>query len=413
MKKLIGALALAAMVATSAFAEVSFGAWICNLPTLIASDGEDMKSGIVNPWGSWRPVRFAANWASDDGKAGMTMGVCIENGKIDTFTPNTFWIKPVDQVKVIVGMMDNSFGVRSDLCYGSWDWLRPNNAIAWGEGITFGAYDKKGLGVEITPTEALKIFVTVPLAEGYGDTWKVFGHSAAGATYTIDGIGTIKAGFNAAYDGGKAGGKWNFTGSTNTDGYDTFQAALDDAAKLDQAAVQSITRGAYTYGGKSELGTIQAAFDLTGVDKLYATLGVAFKLHEDSDQQSLTVAAGASYGITETFKVAADVAFQKSFASGSDPAMSFGAGINYALTDALGLVADVRMALPFASTKDPSLSFLAGLNYSCGSNASLGLGFQGAVGLGKKADAGNLQVVKASAADKFAWAVPIRASFWF
>ncbi|MEE3434706.1 MAG: hypothetical protein VZQ47_04015, partial [Treponema sp.] len=74
MKKLIGALALAAMVATSAFAEVSFGAWLCNLPTLVGFDGEDIKGAAVsNPWGGFSASRIDINWTSDDGKAGMTM----------------------------------------------------------------------------------------------------------------------------------------------------------------------------------------------------------------------------------------------------------------------------------------------------------------------------------------------------
>ncbi|MBP5448015.1 MAG: hypothetical protein J6X95_08020, partial [Treponema sp.] len=217
MKKLIGALALAAMVATSAFAEVSFGAWICNLPTLVASDGDTMKSGITNPWGGQRPVRLQANWTADDGKAGMTMGMSIDYAydatdsddyttfqvkkqlRINTFTPNTFWIKPVDQVKVIVGQMDNSFSVRGDLCYGSWDWLRPNNWLYGGEGFSFSTFDETGFGLEITPMEALKIFAAVPLSPATDDTYSALGNGNVGAAYTIDGIGTIKAGIDGLY----------------------------------------------------------------------------------------------------------------------------------------------------------------------------------------------------------------------
>ena len=66
---------------------------------------------------------------------------------------------------------------------------------------------------------------------------------------------------------------------------------------------------------------------------------------------------------------------------------------------------------------DPSLSFLVGAQYAVGSNASLGLGFQAVVGLGDKAQAGNLKVVNAATVDnelkKFIFAVPVRASIWF
>jgi hypothetical protein len=418
MKKLIGALALAAMVATSAFAEVSFGAWICNLPTLVGSDGEDIKGGFVgNPWGGWRPVRLGAAWTSDDGKIGMNMGVSIENGSIGTFAPNTFWFKPIDQVKLTVGYMDRDFGVGSDLCYGSWDWLRPNTSFNWGERLTFSDYTTNGLGLEIFPTEALHIFLSIPLTTSADDAWKAFGKTQVGATYAIDGIGTIKAGFKANYNGGKTAAKFvvDKDDAKKKKEFDSYMDAFKEISKETDAPTTSrITYQAATYGGKSELGTIEAAFDLTGIDKLYATLGVAFTLHEDSDQQSLKVAAGASYGITEAFKVSADVSMSKSFASGSDPVLTFGAGVNYALSDALGLVADVRFALP-NNSKDPNLSFLVGAMYSVGSNGALGIGFQGGVGLGDKSEATKFagDTLAATEPKKFAWAVPIRATYSF
>ena len=396
MKNLIGALSLAAMVATSAFAEVSFGAWICNLPTLVASDGDTMKSGITNPWGwgSQRPVRLQGNWTSDDGKAGMTMGMSIEYGNvvdfdddgnpkttgkkgwsIGTFTPNTFWIKPIDQVKVIVGQMDNSFGVRGDMCYGSWDWLRPNNWLYDGEGFSFSTFDETGFGLEITPMEALKIFAAIPLEAKATDTYKAFGNANVGAAYTIDGIGTIKAGILGEY------------------------TADGDAKKN---------------------GTIEAAFDLTGIDKLYATLGVAFQLASsdwwdaNESKRMLKLALGASYGITEAFKLSAS--FELSKPKKGDMAMAFGVGANYAITDALGAVADFRLSMP-NNDKDSTMSFLVGLNYACGSNASLGVGFQAAKALGDKTGtaAGALggNFISAYKTDALVWAVPIRASFWF
>ena len=413
MKKLIGALALAAMVATSAFAEVSFGAWLCNFPTLVASNGDVMKSGVTNPWGGWRPARFSVGWTSDDGKAGMDMGVSIDNGKIDTFTPNAFWIKPVEQVKVIVGLMDNSFGVRGDLCFGSWNWLRPNTGVDgfWGEGLTFSKYDSNGLGLQITPIEALKIFASVPLfwteekSTGTGDnvwkwnspsnandTYKAFGNGKIGAAYTIEGIGVIKAGLIGQY------------------------SADGDAKKN---------------------GTIEAAFDLTAVDKLTATVGVAFtlassdywktvKLVDDNGKATLNgnnmlkVALGVSYGITEAFKVSADFAMAmfngdtKINGKSVDPAMSFGVGLDYAISDALGAVADFRMLMP-NNDVDSQISFLVGLTCACGSNASLGIGFQGAKTLGDKAvsTASQLQIVSGDKTDSLVWAVPVRAQISF
>ena len=384
MKKLIGALALAAMVATSAFAEVSFGAWVCNLPALLSSNGDDIQGGAVqNPWGGWRPARADIRFNSDDGKAGMILGVYTDINKDGTtgysFADNTLmWVKPIDQIKLSIGAHDNFFGTRSDLGFGSWNWLRPNTNIGrWGEGITFSAnagWRDRGLGIDITPIEALKIFAFIPLkTQTASDLEYVFGKGWYGAMYTIDGIGKIKAQFIGDY-----------------------------------------TKTVVGTSTKSKLGTIEAAFDLTAIDKLFVTVGVDFNI-QDSDlytkgAKMFGAQVGASYGITEAFKLSAD--FVVAIPKEGDLGLSFGVGADYAVSDAVGLTADVRMVMP-NNGADPTLSFLAGLTYACGSNGSLGLGFQGAVGFGKAANAGDLGVTKATAGDKFAWAVPLRFSTWF
>ena len=390
MKKLIGALALAAMVAASAFAEVSFGAWVCNLPSLIASDGDGIKGGAANnPWGGWRPARADIRFSSDDGKAGMILGVYTDfinnKGEISkgwSHSDNTLmWIKPIDQITLSLGSHDNFFGTRGDLCYGSWNWLRPEattNNVRWGEGFTFDAnagWRDHGLGLQIVPLEALKIFAFVPLDGNIKTLDKVFGKGWYGAMYTIDGIGKIKAQLKANSD------------ETN---------------------------------GKKEIGTFEAAFDLTAVDKLYATVGVDFNI-KDSDlytkgAKMFGVQVGASYGITEAFKLSAD--FSIGIPKDGDMALAFGVGLDYAVNDALGLVADVRMFMP-NNDCNSMMSFLVGATYACGSNASLGLGFQAAMQMGDKTNVNACQIkyVKAAVVDgeakKFVFAVPLRFNVWF
>ena len=428
MKKLIGALALAAMVATSAFAEVSFGAWVCNLPTLIASDGDGIKGGAVsNPWG-WgaRPARADISFTSDDGKAGMILGVYADfAGGVAGSSDNTLlWVKPVDQIKLSLGKHDNFFGTRSDLCYGSWNWLRPNTALAWGEGITFSsASDQNGLGLQITPVDALKIYAMIPLNAVKGgssnavtELYKVFGNGRYGATYAIDGIGTIKAQFLGSYkdtaaSAGTAAGWYKDGKLVGT----TYDAAVTANEGTDGLAYQKAGDPATAL---KEYGTIQAAFDLTAVDKLFATAGFAFKMTDNSKSNNITVALGASYGITEAFKLAGDFSVSIPGDSDKKPTAGFGVGLDYAFTDALGFVADVRMLMPFDTDNSGSLlSFLVGANYAVGSNASLGLGFQAVVGLSDKSGAGDLKLVQAATVDgslkKFIFAVPIRASVWF
>jgi hypothetical protein len=381
MKKLIGALALAAMVATSAFAEISFGGWVRTLPTYVGSDGEDIKTAALSAsWGGPFWARWDASWTSDDGKAGLKFKLAADKGGVGTHDDVGIWLKPIDQLKIEIGGLDNFGGLRSDLGFGSWNWLRPSTIVVEDEGITFGrGQNGQGLGLLITPTDALKIAVVTPLTDKLARGDENFGKASVAAGYTIDGLGTIKAGFFGEYN------------------------AAGDASKY---------------------GRIEGAFDLTGVDKLNLTVGVAYRLASSDywktadktaviDNYMLKAALAASYGITEAFKVSANFAmlmFNKDVLD--DPAMQFGVGLDYALSDTLGITGDVRMTMP-NNDKDPSISFLAGITSAIGSNASLGIAFQGITGFGDKASAGDLKVITATAGNKFAWAVPIKAELSF
>ncbi|MBP5446972.1 MAG: hypothetical protein J6X95_02570 [Treponema sp.] len=382
MKKLIGALALAAMVATSAFAEISFGGWVRTLPTYVGSDGEDIKTAALSAsWGGPFWARWDASWTSDDGKAGLKFKLAAEKGGVGTHDDVGIWLKPIDQLKIEIGGLDNFGGLRSDLGFGSWNWLRPSTIVVEDEGITFGRGENgQGLGLLITPTDALKIAVVTPLENTLQRGDIGFGKASVAAGYTIDGLGTIKAGFFGEYN------------------------AEGDASKY---------------------GRIEGAFDLTGVDKLNLTVGVAYRLASSDywktadktkviDNYMLKAALAASYGITEAFKVSANFAmlmFNKDVLD--DPAMQFGVGADYALSDSLNITADVRMLMP-NNKKDAQLSFLVGLASPIGSNASLGIGFQGEVGFGKDTfNTSSLKVVDATANDKFIWAVPLKAELSF
>ena len=162
MKKLIGALALAAMVAASAFAEVSFGGWVRTLPTYVGSNGEDIKTGALSAsWGGPFWARFDSSWTSDDGKAGLNMRLNADKGGVGTHDDVGIWLKPIDQIYVQVGALWNFAGLRGDMCYGSWNWLRPTNCwLIEDEGLTFNpgsAHGKQGVGINIVSTDELSL----------------------------------------------------------------------------------------------------------------------------------------------------------------------------------------------------------------------------------------------------------------
>ena len=444
MKKLIGALALAAMVATSAFAELSFGGWVRTLPTFVGSDGDTIKTSSLNAsWGNPFWARLDASWVSDDGKAGLSFKMAADANGIGTHDDVGIWFKPIDQIQIFAGNTDNYGGFRGDLGFGSWNWLRPNNWYVEDEGLTFSNLtNAQSFALLITPVEGLKIGAVLPLATALQRADICFGNASVAAAYTIDGIGTIKAGFFGKYSINAATAATTAIAAnsfyTVKDGVKTvaadFAAAAETVAKGD-ADSYGYTKDAIAAAAAADenkrYGTIEAAFDLTAVDKLFVTIGGAFTI-ADSDwwkaqkveikegswtlpQEQIKLALGASYGITEAFKLSANFAalfFNSDTQGDLDPMFQFGVGADYALNDTLGLCADVRMTLP-NNEADPTLSFLAGLVGNVNSNASLGIGFQGVVGLGDKADKKGFPCVKQDKADSFAWAVPIKMELSF
>ena len=403
MKKLIGTAMLAALLATSAFAEVSFGAWLRTMIVPVSGDGDDVKAFMANSWwNNFRPARLDITGVTEDERAGMRLQFFPEDLKSDGMIGDNayMWVKPWDWLRVSAGKMgDNDTGLRGDFAYGSWQWVRPGNWIRGDEGLTFSDIGGIGARVELLPVEGLKIVGFIPYPASAEKAYKVYEGTAIAAAYSIDGIGRIKA-------------QW-----------------LGKFAKNE-------AKDKYT-------GDIEVAFDLTAVENLYLTVGAkigimdsdyyvdpaktTYKLKdatgvgaaqwevdkEGDEQISLAeravVALGVSYNVLENFKISVSggVAFyNKPSGVDADPRWNIGLGLDYGLTDVLSLTADVRylskLKVEGEKVKNDSLSFLIGLDYACSSNAIVGIGFQGATN-GNGFAGGNL-----ANGDKFAWAVPLK-----
>ena len=378
MKKLIGTVAVAALLASAAFAELNMGAWIRTVVAPVASNGEDILSGWTNSWG-WgiRNARIGFNWTSDDEKVGMLYDIFGDGA--GGFGPGDYragWYKPADSVKFMVGHIDNGYTMRSDLCFGSWNWIRPVNWIFDDEGLTFNLGNADALQIEIFPVEGLQILgrLAMPADGGFQDAYKMFEQSTFAAGYTIGDIGTIKA-------------AWNGNGDRKGDDY-------------------------------KYLGDVQAAFDLTGVDNLFITVGVKVSIAESDykdlsdDFAFLKAAVGASYQILDNLKVLASFGMQTYEVA--DPVFQFGVGVDVGLTDTLSLAADFRGLL---ANDDAVFSFLIGLGWGFSSNGSIGIGFQGTTngwGFNPQTDPdADPKVITPAKADAFCWAVPISFSYSF
>ena len=416
-KTLIAVAAAAALTATSAFAEITFGAWLRVLASPVASTGKDVIAGVENSWG-WgaRTARININGTSEDGKAGFVMGVYndFESG-LGQGDDAYLWVKPVDTVKVSVGKFDSpTNGLRGDFCYGSWNWLRPFNWVRDGEGLTFDGIWRSGMMLEADPIEGLHAFAVIPMSSSYKSAEETYRNIQVGFGYTIEGVGKLKAQFI---------GDYGYTTKNKTDGYE-----LDKYTST--GVVTKEKEVAYDKDQDKTTGQIGVAFDITAIENLYVTVGARFGI-ADKDYApgylKMEFSAGASYQVSETMKFSVDgdyKQFQEKFNKDDDSLFSVGAGVDFTVMDGLAAVADVRyMSNKYGKDGDDgAISFLVGVNKSVSSNGSLGIGFQGATngcglvmndGSGIKAGQSYTLGKDGGDGDEFVWAIPVSVSVWF
>lgn len=412
MKKTLIAVAVAAaLTATSAFAEITFGAWLRTLTAPVASNGEDTVVGTANSWG-WgaRTARLDINGVSEDGKAGFSMNAFndMAMGSLEAGDRACLWVKPVDMVKISVGKFDSpDNGLRGDFCYGSWNWLRPYNWGYDGEGLTFDGIWRTGMMIEADPIEGLHAFAVIPMntkndSSYYKKAEDTYRNIQIGFGYAIEGVGKLKA-----------------------------QYIGDDSYTTDADGDRDETK---------TTGQIGVAFDLNAVENLYVTVGARFGIADKDyrpDYIKMAITAGASYQVSETMKFSVDggyIQYQDDCTVRNDEAVDnvffVGAGVDYTIMDGLSLAADVRYMsnVKGINTTDAdavknftgygkdydegAISFLVGVNKSVSSNGSLGIGFQGATngcGFVQSNGAG----LVADATDDFVWAIPVSVSVWF
>ena len=387
MKKTLIAVAAAAALTTSAFAEITFGAWLRVLTAPVANDGKDTVAAMGNSWGyGARAARVDIRATSEDEKIGFVMGVYDDkNGGIAKADDGYIWAKPVDAVKVSFGRYDNPTGLRGDFCYGSWNWLRPTSSwIAEDEGLLMSGKANDGVKIEVTPIDGLYILAMLPINKTATKVETVYKKVQAGFAYNIDGIGKIKAQYI-----GKGTGKVEENGVTKTEANSNCD--------------------------------IEAAFDLTAVENLYVGVGFKYANIKDGDKiakedQKMKIALAASYQVSDELKLSASGAYfmyqEEKDKGGVDPRFQAGVGVDYNLGDGLAASADVRY-LSKSNDKDNTdhIAFSVGVTKGISSNGYMGVAFQGQTNSGTWAN----DVIKANAEknDKLTWCVPVAISCWF
>ena len=367
MKKTLIAVAAAAALTTSAFAEITFGAWGRTILVPIASNGDKTVAGQNQSWGGYgRAIGMDINGSDAEGKAGFSMS--YRNTTEDPSWDNPysaknllgenahFWIKPVDQVKIYAGKVEWN-ALRGNACLPAWDWIRPSFEV--GEDHIFKNYAGTGLLADIRPMDNLIVYVGVPLTNAFSSTKddksndeaaNVYKRTQAGFGYTIDGIGTIKAQFRGVNTEKEiAGKKYNYTGN------------------------------------------VGASFDLTAVENLWVAVGVDYALEDkematEENNVDMKIALGASYKISDEFSVMANgkvllpVNYEKPEGGKDiDTGYQFAVGASYKIQDGLTAVAEVgylgERKCGEVTLNESAVSALAGVNCACGA-ANVGIGFQ-------------------------------------
>lgn len=420
MKKLIGTVMVAALVASAAFAEITFGAWLRALGAPVASDGKDTVVAMGNSWGyGTRTARLNVNATADDGNIGFSMGIYNDaNMSLSAGDDARIWAKPAEMLTVSLGKYDNNT-LRGDMCYGSWNWFRPTSSwYVEDEGLTMSGNGGTGMLLELTPVEGLYVQALIPMASTKTKADQTYKNLRGGFAYSIEGVGKLKAQYI-----GKGAGKTETAAVTAVKGYylkadgstDTWASGDKPADAVTVLQNPVVAAAASTDDGNSNC-DIEVAFDLNSVENLFVTAGFAYYVRKDNPaaEQKMKIALGASYQVSEELKVSFSGAygmFNKGKSDGGvDPIFQAGAGIDYNLGDGLALSADVRYKSKLNDgDKTDGLGFGVGLTKSISSNGYIGAAFQGQTNGGTWAN----NVVTGADAEKLTWVIPVAISCWF
>lgn len=393
MKKIISVLTGLALVAGAAMADgITFGSWGRGLWNVAANSGDDVVTDMHQSWGGLAPrtgigvsgstenVGFAVDMFANGEKGDKDKGITIGNNAL-------IWVKPIEQIKIVAGKKDQN-ELRGDAAFGLWDWDRIGAVGAMKlEGWTFpDVFDGNGVAVIAYPVDGLTVGAGIPLSLTNKDAddkvvaatlENTYAHGANyAAAYAIDGVGTIKAAYMTKADG------------TSRD------------AKKDSTSY----------------GVIAAAFDLTMVDGLYATVGAQIPTASVNEFDSTIVNAYARYSLDALAVHLAvgtklnTVDNSKTDDSKYDGNLGFaiGAGADYSLDNGIGFFGDVRYANGVymkntSADKSDCLTLGLGVEKNF-SNGKIGIAFEGATnGNGRYAYEDNA----------FAWEIPVKVEYCF
>lgn len=392
MKKIISVLTGLALVAGAAMADgITFGSWGRGLWNVAANSGDDVVTDMHQSWGGDAP-RTGISVSGSTENVGFAVDMFANGSGISLGDNALIWVKPIEQIKIVAGKKVQN-ELRGDAAFGLWNWDRIGavNAMVL-EGWTFpDVFDGNGVAVIAYPVDGLTVGAGIPLSlEGTGATLEnTYAHGANyAAAYAIDGIGTIKA------------------------AYMTKATAKDKDGK------------------DKDYGVIAAAFDLTMVDGLYASVGAQIPTAHVFTSLDITnpmkpkvtdvptvVNAYARYSLDALAVHLAVGTKLNTYDTNKDKmedlldgnvGFAIGAGADYSLDNGIGFFGDVRYANGVymkntSADKSDCLTLGLGVEKNF-SNGKIGIAFEGATN-------GNGRYTYEDNA--FAWEIPVKVEYSF
>ncbi len=473
MKKLIGSIALTALLGSAAFAEISISSWGRAIVAPVASNGERNVYWMGTSWtdakgGQTRSTGLTFSASSEN--VGFVVDMCGES--ITTNDQAMFWAKPIDQITVSMGRIQEGTG-RGNLCFGLWDWARGSSPAVFGEDFTYMQTDINGFAVKIEPISGLWAVAAVDMNNSSAEWYKCYSNGTNntryGIGYDIENIGSVRAQWITRVSGEKDSnwnGKWN-KDKNEADKTDTFYGIINPAfdftgvdglfltvgAYIPTAKVYSYTKkdavaaknGVYWDGkasGATGAGAVlpakgtnagdtdpfwiveptkasEASYSATQADVTQVNLGGTYKI---SDALAVQFGLGLKFGVWN-----GDVNSDNEVTHADNLGFAVAAGASYDFGNSITLLGDVRYANQWyvASgsvaegsrkwTENDQMIFLVGVKKAL-TNGSISVGFEGgAYGVAMPALYSNDKndALTSAASKQFTWSVPlvIEASF--
>jgi hypothetical protein len=438
MKKIIGIAAITAMVASGAFAEITFGSWgrglwytAANAQNTTGDMENEVVTGVGQSWGGAGPRTALSIHGSTD-NVGFNLDVFGNGDSIGMGDNANIWVKPIQQIQLKVGHMDDNV-TRGDAVWGLWNWARFGVVGSMGEGFIFPDGDAQGAQILVTPVEGLKIIAALPLSlTDAGDTrisTELGRNASYFGMYTIKDIGTVKAGVQCQSKSDvKKAKDGTVLGYVNTDknGKDVDFALIDAAFELTAVKNLSVSVGVSIPTATNAYSSVYYDKDNTDItSKIYsgdkavtdiAKTGIAKAVPQINayaaytfDALTLHAALGTKINAVDNKEAMNDDYTVIKDVEKSGLGLAFGAGADYAFENNIGTFVDVRYANSLyensiKSNYKNSMTFGAGVTKGF-SNGSIGVAFEGSTN--------NSGFYSLKNDDDFAWAVPIKFEYSF